>query len=171
MLDLQSLLGAISMVLLAIALIYIFYVPIEWIRVSIFRELTENLVVDSEISQKLEDLMVDRKSPKAFVRTKGQKVPPPFPNGWFVVAESREIVSGSAKSVDCLGENFVVFRSSKDDEIFVLDAFCPHMGANLGVGGIVRGNCIECPFHQWRFSGQDGKLIEIPYSKSLSESE
>jgi cholesterol 7-desaturase len=115
--------------------------------------------------------MVNRKSSKAFVRTKGQKVPPPFPNGWFAIAESSEIVKGAAKSINCLGENFVVFRSTKDDQVFVLDAYCPHMGANLGVGGIVSDNCIECPFHQWRFSGEDGKLIGIPYSKSLGESE
>lgn len=129
------------------------------------------LTVKSCNSQKLEDLMVSGKSPKAYVRIKGQKVPPPFPNGWFSIAESSEIVSGAAKSISCLGEDFAVFRSTKDDQVYVLDAFCPHMGANLGVGGIVRDNCIECPFHQWRFNGQDGKLMEIPYSKSLSESE
>lgn len=120
--------------------------------------------------QSLEDLLVDKKKPKGFLRVKGQRMPPPFPNGWFAIAESREIPRGTSKNVDCLGENFVVFRSSKNGKIFVLDAFCPHMGANLGVGGIVRGNCIECPFHQWKFSGQDGKLVDIPYSKNLCES-
>lgn len=44
------------------------------------------------------------------------------------------------------------------------------MGANLGVGGIVKGDCIECPFHQWKFRGVDGSCYEIPYSKSLTES-
>jgi cholesterol 7-desaturase len=107
---------------------------------------------------------------KASVRTKGQKIPPPFPNGWFMIAESSEIVAGVATSINCLGENFVVYRSNKDGKVFVLDAFCPHMGANLGVGGIVRGDCIECPFHQWRFSGEDGRCTEVPYSSSSGES-
>ncbi|KAL7052618.1 hypothetical protein ACKWTF_004938 [Chironomus riparius] len=45
------------------------------------------------------------------------------------------------------------------------------MGANLGVGGIVKGDCIECPFHQWKFDGESGSLVNIPYSESLSEVE
>lgn len=104
------------------------------------------------------------------LRKIGSKIPPPFPNGWFAIAESGEIKPGSAKSVNCLGENFVAFRSLESKEVFVLDAYCPHMGANLGVGGIVQGDCIECPFHQWRFRGDDGNCVHIPYSKSLAES-
>lgn len=42
-----------------------------------------------------------------------------------------------------------------------MDAFCPHLGANLARGR-VRGDCIECPFHQWQFSG-DGRVEHIPY--------
>lgn len=85
------------------------------------------------------------------------------------MAESKEIKSGSVKTISCLGESFAVFRSSSSDEVFVLDAFCPHMGADLGVGGIIRNDCIECPFHQWKFSGIDGKCVDIPYSNGLSE--
>lgn len=40
----------------------------------------------------------------------------------------------------------------------------------LGVGGIVKGKCIECPFHQWRFSGVDGTVVDVPYSENFSES-
>lgn len=105
------------------------------------------------------------------LRKIGNKLPPPFPNGWFVVASSVEVKSGAALSVNCLGENFVVFRSTKSQEAFIFDAYCPHMGANLGVGGIVNGDCIECPFHQWTFDGTNGECVQIPYSKSLADSE
>jgi len=47
-----------------------------------------------------------------------------------------------------------------------MDAYCPHLGANLGVGGLVRGDCIECPFHLWKFRGIDGECVNIPYSKN-----
>lgn len=57
----------------------------------------------------------------------------------------------------------VVFRTEKGVP-HVFDAYCPHLGANLGVGGIVRGDCIECPFHQWSFRGSDGECINVPYS-------
>lgn len=61
------------------------------------------------------------------------------------------------------GQELVVFRDTKG-LAHVLDAYCPHMGANLGVGGRVVGDCIECPFHGWKFRGHDGKCMEIPYS-------
>jgi len=34
----------------------------------------------------------------------------------------------------------------------------------MGVGGRVRGDCLECPFHLWSFRGEDGKCTAIPYS-------
>ena len=30
--------------------------------------------------------------------------------------------------------------------------------------GSVKDNCIECPFHGWKFNGSDGKCSDIPYS-------
>lgn len=115
-------------------------------------------------------MTIDKRNAIRLKRTVSKKIPPPFPNGWFAIAESSEIKPGTAKSINCLGENFVLFRSTESFEIFILDAFCPHMGANLGVGGIVKGDCIECPFHQWKFRGEDGSCDEIPYSQSLKES-
>lgn len=43
--------------------------------------------------------------------------------------------------------------------------YCPHLGADLSVGGQVQGNCIECPFHKWRFDGLNGNVVDVPYSK------
>jgi len=49
-------------------------------------------------------------------------------------------------------------------EVHVLDAYCPHLGANMAIGGVVRGNCLECPFHKWQFSGENGACTKVPYS-------
>lgn len=66
-----------------------------------------------------------------------------------------------------LGLDLAVFRGD-DGRVHVIDAYCPHLGANFAAGGRVFDNCIECPFHGWRFSGDDGKCKKIPYSeKSL----
>ena len=66
--------------------------------------------------------------------------------------------------VDCLaGMNLALFRSEKG-VAYVTDAYCPHLGANLGVGGRVVGECIECPFHGWMFQGSDGKCSYSPYT-------
>lgn len=63
-----------------------------------------------------------------------------------------------------VGEQVAVFRG-QDGEAYVVDAYCPHLGANLAVGGQVVGNCIECPFHGWQFRGTDGKCVKIPYAE------
>ncbi|XP_013921760.1 PREDICTED: cholesterol desaturase daf-36-like [Thamnophis sirtalis] len=66
------------------------------------------------------------------------------------------------------GEHFAVFRGL-DGEPHVLDAYCPHLGANLAIGGRVVDNCIECPFHGWIFSGKDGRCVKIPYANKVPE--
>ena len=43
-----------------------------------------------------------------------------------------------------------------------IDAFCPHLGAHLGYGGLVEESTIRCPFHAWRFDGT-GACVEVPY--------
>ena len=48
----------------------------------------------------------------------------------------------------------------------MVDAYCAHLGAHLGVGGRVEGECIRCPFHGWRYDGESGKCTEIPYGDS-----
>lgn len=68
------------------------------------------------------------------------------------------------------GENFAVFRS-KNGVCHVLDAYCPHVGANMAVGGRVFDDCLECPFHGWRFSGTTGKCVSLPFmDKSINGS-
>lgn len=90
-------------------------------------------------------------------------VPPVYPNGWFGLLEGWKLKRGHSMALSVLGQELVVFRDTKG-LAHVLDAYCPHMGANLGVGGRVVGDCIECPFHGWKFRGHDGKCMEIPYS-------
>ena len=63
------------------------------------------------------------------------------------------------------GLNLAVFRG-EDGRVHALDAYCPHMGANLGAGGRVVGNCVECPFHGWKFRGDDGKCVSVPYCET-----
>lgn len=88
-----------------------------------------------------------------------------FARGWFVVAWSTDIGSGEVKALSYFGTQLVLFRT-ESGEAKVLDAYCPHLGAHLGVGGRVKGECIECPFHAWRFNGQ-GECTEIPYASKI----
>jgi len=88
-----------------------------------------------------------------------------YPRGWFVIAFSDEIATGEAKRMKYFGEELVAYRG-EDGQVRVLDAYCAHMGAHLAVGGKVKGNCIECPFHAWKYDGT-GACVEIPYAKKI----
>ena len=81
----------------------------------------------------------------------------PYPNGWFAVAFSRDLIPGEVKSVHYFGEDLVVFRN-RSGEPRVVDAYCPHLGAHLGEGGRVIGDSIRCPFHGWQYDGSTGQF-------------
>ncbi|XP_075147149.1 cholesterol 7-desaturase nvd isoform X2 [Haematobia irritans] len=67
------------------------------------------------------------------------ELPPPYPNGWYCILESSDLKLGEAKHVSVLG-------------------------ANIGIGGKVIGDTIQCPFHKWSFRGSDGICVNVPYS-------
>jgi nitrite reductase/ring-hydroxylating ferredoxin subunit len=85
---------------------------------------------------------------------------PASPNGWFSVGEGAALAVGDVRPVSYLERELVLFRG-EDGVARVFDAHCPHLGANLGVGGRVCGDGIECPFHGWRYDGE-GQLAEVP---------
>ncbi|XP_066569444.1 cholesterol 7-desaturase nvd [Amia ocellicauda] len=101
-------------------------------------------------------------------RRKTGDLPPVYPNGWYRVVDSHLLDRGDVKSVTVLGEQVAVFRA-QDGTAHVVDAYCPHLGANLAVGGRVVGGCIECPFHGWQFRGEDGKCVRIPYAEKVPD--
>lgn len=90
---------------------------------------------------------------------------PRYPNGWFCVAYSDELPPGASKPLRYFGKDLVLFRT-EGGEAKLLDAHCPHLGAHLGHGGKVKGDCIECPFHAWKFDGA-GTCVEVPYAKKI----
>ncbi|KAI8599902.1 hypothetical protein EDD21DRAFT_378601 [Dissophora ornata] len=99
-------------------------------------------------------------------KRRASQFPPPYPNGWYKLARSSDVKPGQVLSVNGLGRSFAVFRGEFDEEIHVLDALCPHLGANIAIGGAVEGDAVKCPFHGWKFDG-NGHCIDIPYAKSI----
>lgn len=90
---------------------------------------------------------------------------PPYPNGWYSLLESSDLKKGQVRRVNALGEHFLLFRT-KANVVHITEAYCPHMGADMGVGGQVVDDNIVCPFHLWEFNGEDGKCSKVPYSKN-----
>ncbi|MBV1687310.1 Rieske 2Fe-2S domain-containing protein [Novosphingobium sp. G106] len=86
----------------------------------------------------------------------------PIPFGWFAVAMSGDIAPGEVKTLRYFSTEFVMWRG-EDGAVHVVDPYCPHLGAHLGVGGEVVGNDLRCPFHHWSFNGQ-GAATDIPYT-------
>lgn len=54
------------------------------------------------------------------------------------------------------GRRLVCIR--RGDTVDVLDDECPHEGHPLSMG-LVRGNVLTCPWHNWRFDTRDGHCI------------
>jgi nitrite reductase/ring-hydroxylating ferredoxin subunit len=90
----------------------------------------------------------------------------PFPNGWYAVDWSKDLIRGQVKSVRYFGEDLVLFRT-RDGDARLLDAYCVHLGAHLGEGGRVVGDAVQCPFHGWQYRGTDGIVSHIPYCERI----
>lgn len=84
-----------------------------------------------------------------------------IPSGWYQAEHSSQIQIGTVKPVRLFGEDLVIYRDATG-HARVMDAYCRHMGAHLGHGGVVEGECIRCPYHGWKWDGQ-GNNVEIPY--------
>jgi phenylpropionate dioxygenase-like ring-hydroxylating dioxygenase large terminal subunit len=57
-----------------------------------------------------------------------------------------------------------MFKDAKGN-VRAIEDVCPHRGARLSKG-TVKGGCIECPYHGWRFDG-DGKVVSIPTTNKI----
>lgn len=95
-----------------------------------------------------------------------ESYPHPYPEGWYRLSDSVSLRSGHLRYIECLGRQLVLWRG-ENGLAHAMPAFCPHLGGNLSFGR-VRGDCIECPFHGWRFAG-DGRAAHIPYSDSIPD--
>lgn len=82
------------------------------------------------------------------------------PTGWYQIGWSADYPSASAVPLRYFGEDLVAYRG-EDGSLHVLEAHCKHLGAHLGHGGKVVGDCVQCPFHGWQW-GPDGTNTAIP---------
>jgi nitrite reductase/ring-hydroxylating ferredoxin subunit len=85
-----------------------------------------------------------------------------FPTGWYQIGYSAELAPGDVRPVRYFDTDLVLFRTAAGS-VALLEAYCAHLGAHLGYGGTVKGECIECPFHGWLWT-PEGSLSEIPYA-------
>ncbi|ALO13260.1 dioxygenase Rieske iron-sulfur component [Streptomyces venezuelae] len=92
-------------------------------------------------------------------------VPARFARGWHCLGLADSFKDGKPHEIEAFGTKLVVFRGEDDEQLHVLNAYCPHMGGNLA-HGTVKGDAVACPFHDWRWSG-DGRCAGIPYARRV----
>ncbi len=94
-------------------------------------------------------------------------LPSVHPTGWFQVAWSDELSADEVRPLHYFGRDLVLYRGESGGA-HLLDGHCAHFGAHLGYGGKVKAECIQCPFHGWKW-GPDGSNVEIPHSQRSSQ--
>lgn len=78
---------------------------------------------------------------------------------WYAILDARELRRGKVLAARRLGVDLALWRDEAGAVHATVDK-CPHRGASLSLGR-VRGGCIECPFHGFRFDGA-GVCVEAP---------
>ncbi len=87
---------------------------------------------------------------------------PPVPHGWYALLRSSQVPRGKVVPLHYFGRALIAFRGPNGKPA-VRDAYCPHYGAHLGVGGKVVDGTVECPFHGWRFD-VEGRCTYAPFA-------
>ena len=89
---------------------------------------------------------------------------PPFPEGWYFIADRKSILKKKLIRKTWMGEEIVVWCDA-EGRTCVAEAFCPHMGSDLGpaAGGRVRNGCLVCPFHGFEFDAT-GQCVATPFA-------
>ncbi len=76
---------------------------------------------------------------------------------WIEVGSINDIPRQGARVVERAEGNIAIFRTV-DDKIFALRDKCPHKGGQLSQG-IVHGNRVACPLHDWKFQLESGEAV------------
>ena len=88
----------------------------------------------------------------------------PFPEGWYFVSSRQAILKAKLIRKTWMGEEIVAWCDG-EGRVCVAEAFCPHLGAELGpdAGGRVRDGCLVCPFHGYEFDAS-GQCVATPFA-------
>ncbi|WP_267882108.1 Rieske 2Fe-2S domain-containing protein [Streptomyces sp. NRRL F-2664] len=73
-----------------------------------------------------------------------------------MIAPSSEVKAGQVVTRKFASEDAVIYRT-QSGYVRAIRPYCPHLGAHLGYGGRVNGECIVCPFHGFSFA-MDGSV-------------
>ncbi len=75
--------------------------------------------------------------------------------GWYEIGSLDDIPRRGARCVMSPEGRIAVFRTI-DDQVFATEDRCPHKGGPLSQG-IVHGNAVTCPLHNWNIDLATGQ--------------
>jgi nitrite reductase (NADH) small subunit/3-phenylpropionate/trans-cinnamate dioxygenase ferredoxin subunit len=78
------------------------------------------------------------------------------------VAKLADVPPGQCRAVEAEGVG--VALCNVGGTVYALDNCCPHAGGPIGEGTI-DGDCVECPWHGWRYNVKTGERPENPQIK------
>ncbi|MFK8082205.1 MAG: nitrite reductase small subunit NirD [Granulosicoccus sp.] len=73
---------------------------------------------------------------------------------WLDIGRRNDIPQQGARRIFMGNRTVAVFRTATN-EFFALEDKCPHAGGPLSEG-IVHGDCVTCPLHNWVISLKSG---------------
>ena len=73
---------------------------------------------------------------------------------WVTIGRLEDIPVRGARCVDTPEGRIAVFRTA-DNQVFAMEDSCPHKRGPLSQG-IVHGNSVTCPLHNWVISLETG---------------
>lgn len=105
----------------------------------------------------------------AIKTTKSYKIesetpPERFARGWHCLGLASDYKDGQIHGINIFGSRIIIFQKA-DGSLSAMDAWCPHMGADLALGK-VENDSVVCKFHGWSW-GCDGGCNNIPYAKTI----
>jgi len=76
---------------------------------------------------------------------------------WIEIGLLEDIPPQGSRIVETAFGNIAVFRTV-EDRVFAVRDHCPHKGGPLSQG-IVHGNRVTCPLHNWTISLESGEAV------------
>lgn len=89
-----------------------------------------------------------------------------WPNCWFPVVRSDELVPRYIHHGRLLGQELAVWRED-EGAVHAWENRCPHRGTRLTIGCNL-GSELVCRYHGWRFAGATGQCTRIPSHPDLA---
>ncbi|MBM4252309.1 MAG: aromatic ring-hydroxylating dioxygenase subunit alpha [Deltaproteobacteria bacterium] len=83
-----------------------------------------------------------------------------YPQGWYAVAESREVGRTGPVGMRRFGVDLVFWRENAGNLVVQRD-LCPHRSVKLSLGSITKSGTIACPFHGMQFDA-GGACRHVP---------